>query len=169
MSNASAYLEAAKQVVDMYGDVKNIISDSRPVLDMNTVVANAIPQDASAMDMVAAGTNVHAVYYNAEWTLGVVDWTTTATIKIAWAYGARWQGGGAYIPAVYAWCDAVDPSTGQDLSVTFDALPPYVQGDNAPYAVLPIRVTIREESLTDTYYEAHQFALMGYGGPAIRL
>ncbi|HZC70008.1 MAG TPA: hypothetical protein VE442_04900 [Jatrophihabitans sp.] len=159
------YLAVAKQVVDLYPGIKSIVSDSRPVLTTHDVAATAIPHGADPMNMVAQGTNVRVINYKADWEIPyVTDWSTTAKIKLAWAFGARYEGGGAYIPAVYSWCEEIDPSTGQDLNITIEAGQPYVQGEeNSPYAVLPVKITCHEESLTDTHNEVHEYLLYGYG------
>ncbi|MGE3620107.1 MAG: hypothetical protein AB7L84_06560 [Acidimicrobiia bacterium] len=171
MSNVAAYLEAAKQVVDLYDGVKTIVSDGRPVLTSNDIVACAVPQGADPMSMPAAGTNVHKIVYDEEWEIPyITSWSTKATVKIAWAYGARYKGGGAYIPAVFTWCEDSDLSTGQDFTVTFEAGSPYTQGDeNAPYAVLPVKVHFHEESVVDSFDKTYQYLLYGYGGEAQRL
>lgn len=164
------YLEAAKQVVNLYPQIKSIVHDSRPIVTANEHVANAIPHDADPMSMVAAGTNRRVINYRADWEIPLVtSWSTTAEIHLAWAYGARYHGFGAFIPAVQCWVEQIDPSTGQDLTITIESEPPYVQGEeNAPYAVLPIKITCHETSAVATNHEEHMYHLYGYG-PSVQM
>jgi hypothetical protein len=162
-------LEGVSTVVDTVGKVWDIMKDNVPQLDHNTMLASAIPGGADWSQLSpAAGTNVKVINYKTEWDWGISETETTVTLKMGVAYGARFRGGGAFIPSVFAWVDSADVGWGNDLTITFQPGNPYLEGtDTAPYAVLPVSFEFRETSPTDDSHETYTFLLYGYG-PMVR-
>ncbi|HSH22479.1 MAG: hypothetical protein M3Q48_05605 [Actinomycetota bacterium] len=152
-------------VVDTVSKVWEIMKDNVPQLDHNTMIANAIPGGADWSQLSpAAGTNVKRINYHTEWDWGVSETSTDIVLKLAWAYGSRYHGGGAFIPSVYAWIESADVAWGNDVTITFQPGNPYLQGsESAPYAVLPIMVEFRETSPADDNHETYSYSLHGYG------
>jgi hypothetical protein len=66
-----------------------------------------MPRDMDPMSAPVQGTNTFERWYVQGWSFAGEPYSSQAKVNISWAWGARYHGGGAFIPSVWAWVDPV--------------------------------------------------------------
>ena len=155
------------EIINAIGDqVWKLVDKSESVMTTATLVANAVPAGADATAMAAQGPNSKMVNYSQDWELLWDESTTEVRIQVNWMYGAKHNGGGAYIPSVWVTVNYLDPAYNNDVDVTMQAYPPSNVGtDTAPIAYLPLSFTFKEDSSIpgQDNYETYSLGLYGTG------
>jgi hypothetical protein len=154
------------EIINAVGDqVWKIIDKSDSVMTVATMVANAIPAGADAAAMAAQGPNSKMVKYSQDWEF-IVDRTTEVNLQVNWTYGAKHNGGGAYIPSVWVTVNYLNAAFNNDVDVSMQAYAPSNVGtDTAPIAYLPLSFTFKEDSTIpgEDNYETYSLGLYGTG------
>ncbi|MBA2281740.1 MAG: hypothetical protein H0W25_10990 [Acidimicrobiia bacterium] len=166
----SGYVEAATLVVNTIGGAVKILENNRTSTDANQVVATAMPRAMDPMSSPAQGTNTLTKWYVQSWDFLGEGYVSQCKINIRWAYGSRFNGGGAFIPSITAWVTNIDVPEmwvpwSHDLDITFIPGSPYTQdaGGGAIYSCLPLTINLTEATTVDRAEDNWQFTLYGNG------
>lgn len=155
------------EIINAVGDqVWKIIDKSESVMSATTLVASAVPAGVDAGSMAAQGPNSKAVKYSQDWEFLWTDRTTDVHLMVYWTYGAKHNGGGAYIPQVWVTVQYLNPAYNNDVDVSMTSYPPSNVGtDTAPIAYLPLSFTFKEDSTIpgEDNYETYSIGLRGDG------
>jgi hypothetical protein len=166
----TGYVEAATTVVNTIGGAIKILEQNRPAVSHNQILSTAMPRDMDPMSAPVQGTNTFERWYVQGWSFAGEPYSSQAKVNISWAWGARYHGGGAFIPSVWAWVDPVQvPEMWvpwyHHLDVTFSGGNPYTQdaGQGQIYSCLPIEIHFLEETPVDRADHTWRYILYGTG------
>ncbi len=157
MSEGSQVINAGKLAWE-------IIKDNRPVVGTSGSFANAIPKDVPWEQLSAyQGINHFEWRWNGP---GLLMKDFTFDMKINWAYGARYRGGGANI--TNCWVDVLDHDVGIG-GYRIDVIartgnPQNVGTETAPVAELPVNVTLTYANWLWGWSGTCNFLVRGHGG-----
>lgn len=148
-----------------------LVEKSESVVNINADQANAVPDGADwATDLTgAAGPNYKDITYTSSWYIWNPfgddhESSTSITMRVFWMYGAKYRGGGAFIPT--AWVDVVslDPGYNNDIDIKVTVgNPSNVGSDTAPIAALPLSITVKEDSMVPGQDNQETYTVMLYG------
>jgi hypothetical protein len=123
-----------------------LFHDGEPTVDVNTTWASALPTGAVGTDLgPAVGENSVAWTWNGP---GILYHDFYFDMRLIWSYGARYHGGGAWIPSCKVdipahRVDGIPYLEHWDIKIATSVGPPYLGGtDTAPIAELPLDVSI---------------------------
>jgi hypothetical protein len=157
--SADTIINAAKAAWD-------VIKDGKPTAEIGDSTANAVPQVTDWMSLTdAQGPGVYRMYKHVSflWPLDDYDHVQFA-ILLKWDYGARYKGGGAFIPNV--WVEVPECFVGfpWDVNISLTAHNPTNAGSaSAPLARLPVTVKGTVSSGAELRHVEWGFILFGDG------
>jgi hypothetical protein len=143
----------------------NIILDNVVSSDnLGSKFANAVPAHADESKLLDShGPNVQRISYQRRHKHPVDDHPSVEfAIDLKWTYGARYKGGGAYIPKV--WTEVPMHNVGAGWHVNIRALCaelPYIEHEKAPVAMLPL--FILGEVIVKDVIQLVEWNIMIYG------
>ncbi|MGH9187209.1 MAG: hypothetical protein ACRD0U_15560 [Acidimicrobiales bacterium] len=161
------WLAEPGQVDNVLKDRWSLVEKSEQVVDVDSDLANAVPAGSDwATDLIGAeGPNYKELTYTSGWrTSSAGDATTTVTMRVFWLYGAKYRGGGAYIPTAWVQATAIEPALENNVDISVSVGQPTNAGtETAPIAVLPLSIAIREDPMVPGC-ETHQtYSVVLYG------
>jgi hypothetical protein len=166
----SGYVAAAQQVVNTIAGAVKILENNRPQVTATTQLGNAMPQGVDPMSTPSQGTRTISKWYIQGWSFMGEGYSSQCKIHMSWAWGARYNGGGAFIPSLTAWVDNIDvPDTwvpwSHNLDITVRSGQPYTQdaGQGQIYACLPVTIALEESTPVDRAEDTWSFILYGTG------
>jgi hypothetical protein len=163
-------MSAATEVVNTAGAVTKLLDKNSPAVTANHLCATAIPKDMDPMSSPVAGTNRFSRWYIQGWDFFGEGYSSQCKLNFSFAYGATYNGGGAYIPSVSCWVtDVAIPEMyvpwPQHLDITFEADSPYTQdaGGGRIVAYLPFHIKMFESTPADNASNTWSYILHGDG------
>jgi hypothetical protein len=140
-----------------------VIQDNVPVVNAVSDQANAVPADVDWDALTqGAGPNYLTFWFRAYHPEGVP--AASVRMRLYWVYGARYLGGGAFIPN--AWLDVLDceVAPGNSVNVELTVYEPENRGTPAaPNAYLPVSIRCSDATAVSEVVETRVFALYGTG------
>jgi hypothetical protein len=143
----------------------HVIEAGKPSASLASNACAAIPGDATdpwhdLTDARGPNTLVWQLSQTNEYGVDVVD----VAFGLRWEYGARFAGGGAYIPICYLYVPRCNIGWGYTLDVSLNVHDPVNAGtDGAPVARLPLTMTGTVGSLLGSEPVRWDFTLDGDG------
>jgi hypothetical protein len=142
----------------------HVIESNKPSSSLASNTCNAVPaalRDFSALTG-AQGPN------SVTWRLTMENAFSIDVVDIAfdlrWEYGARYKGGGAFIPNCYLYVPKCEVLWGFDVNVQLHVHNPSNAGsETAPMARLPLTISGSVSSLVNTHSLQWDFVLFGNG------
>ena len=143
-----------------------IISSGEASAEIGSSTANAVPQVDDWQSLTGTtGPNGYRMYTSRGFLWPFDDYDhVQIEIKLRWEYGARYKGGGAYIPNV--WVEVPQCFVGYpwDANISFQAMDPSNAGtEEAPLARLPVLVKGTVSSGAELHHVEWSFVLFGDG------
>ena len=143
----------------------HVIESNKPSASLATSTCNAVP--AGITDPVSALTDAQGPN-RVTWRLQMENAFTVDVVDIAfdlrWEFGARYRGGGAFIPNCYLYVPHCSVLWGFDVDVQIHVHNPTNAGtESAPIARLPLTVSGSVSSLVNTHSIQWDFVLLGDG------
>jgi hypothetical protein len=148
-----------------------LVEKSESVVNINADQANAVPDGADwTSDLTGAqGPNYKDITYKSSWYIWVpfaddIESETTVTMRVFWMYGAKYKGGGAFIPTARVEVVHLDPGYNNDIDISVSVgQPTNVGTDTAPNAALPLSITVKEDSMVPGQDNHETYTVMLYG------
>jgi hypothetical protein len=153
-------------VVNIASTAWHVIESSKPSFSLASNSCNAVPAgvaDPAGTLTGAQGPNRVAWFLQVEnaFTDAVVD----ITFDLRWDYGARWDGGGAFISNCYLYVPRCSVLWGFEVDVQIYVDGPSNAGtETAPIARLPLTITGSVQSLVNNHTVRWDLVLFGNGG-----
>jgi len=154
LAQENAIVNAAKTLWD-------VMKDNRPVANVDSDYANAIPKGAEFSELSGwyQKPSTMKLHYHTESTLLSSD----IYLTISWYFNGHYQGGGQYINAATVLATG-DVAFAQTINVTASIGNPMNYGTpTAPIAVLPIRVRLEQSNIFQNWNTAWEGILQGNG------
>jgi hypothetical protein len=157
---------SADAIVSMGKLAWDIIKDGKASVEISSSSANAVPQVDDWQSLTnATGPNCYRMYYHRSFVWPLDDYDHVQfEILLKWDFGARYKGGGAYIPNV--WVEVPQCFAGWPWSVDIGltAQHPTNAGDEkAPLARIPITIKGSVSSGAENHHVEWGFVLYGSG------
>ena len=160
----------ASDVVNTASAVTKLLDKNSPVVSANHLCATAMPKDMDPMTAPAAGTNRFSRWYVQGWDFFGESFHSQCKLNFSFAYGATYNGGGAYITSVSCWVtDIAVPEMSvpwpQHLDITFESDPPYTldKGNGKIVSYLPFHIKMFESTPVDNASATWSYVLGGDG------
>ena len=150
-------------IVNTASTAWHVIESNKPSSSLVSNTCNAVPAGADPNSLTQVqGPNsvVWRLCFRNHLSVNVVD----VRFDLRWEYGARYDGGGAFIPNCYLYVPDCTVLWGYTVDINVHAYTPSNAGtDTAPVACLPITVHGTMKSLVDTRDLQWDFVLYGDG------
>jgi hypothetical protein len=159
---------SAADIFNAAKDAWDIIKDNAPSTDIQGSTANAVPRVDDWQSITGAkGPNIYSWYYHVPyvdvWPFSDYD-HVQIKFKLKWEIGARYRGGGAYIPNVWIEIPECYVGLGWHADIRFTAHNPSNTGsETAPIARIPCTVAGTVHSAAESYHLEWSFILNGDG------
>ncbi len=142
-----------------------VIESGKPSASLASQHCNAVP--AGITDPVSALTDAQGPN-RLTWRLKMENAFTVDVVDIAfdlrWEFGARYHGGGAFIPNCYLYVPQCSVLWGFDVNIGIHVHNPSNAGtESAPVARLPLTVSGSVSSLVNSHSVQWDFVLFGNG------
>lgn len=142
-----------------------IVRDNAPVVNATSDQANAVPAGSNwTTDLAdARGPNYYTFSYVVEHPLFGFE-HARVRMRLYWNYGARYRGGGAFIPN--CWLDVLDCNVGigWTVNISLNVHHPENRGTaGAPNSYLPVSVRAQGHSISSNIIETWTFGVYGAG------
>jgi hypothetical protein len=156
MSGALAKVTAVTNAIK---DAWWLVEKSESVVSIDADQANAVPDGADWVNDLtgAAGPNYKDITYTSSWYIWNPfgedsESNTTITMRVFWMYGAKYRGGGAFIPT--AWVEVVhlDPGYNNDIDISVHIGQPSNVG-----------TSVKEDSMIPGQDNQETYTVMLYG------
>jgi hypothetical protein len=141
-----------------------VVRDSEPVVNATCDQANAVPAGVDWPMRLTQGTGPNYLTFWFRTYRPGGEPASAVRMRLYWVYGARYLGGGAFIPN--AWLDLLDCRTAAGSTVNIDVtvLPPRNHGTaTAPNAYLPISIRCEDSAGDSAVVQTRVFCLYGTG------
>ncbi len=143
----------------------HVIESNKPSSSLASNTCNAVPADLHDFSALTDAQGPNSV----TWRLTMENAFTIDVVDIAfdlrWEYGARYKGGGAFIPNCYLYVPKCHVLWGFDVDVQLHVHNPSNAGtESAPIARLPLTISGSVSSLVNTHSVQWDFVLFGNGG-----
>jgi hypothetical protein len=162
---------SADTIVNMAKLGWDIIKDGAPAVDIQSSTANAVPQvdDWQNLTNTHPKPNVLRVYYNRSFLWPLDDYDHVQfEILLKWDFGARYKGGGAYIPNVWIEVPTCFAGWPWDVNIGLHAQHPTNTGDlTAPHARIPVTISGSVSSGAEHHTVQWGFVLFGNGSSEV--
>ncbi len=157
---------SADTIVNVAKTAWDIIKDGKSSVDVETSTANAVPQVDDWQSLTdTSGPNAIQMYYHNSFLWPLDDYDhVQIKILLKWDIGARYHGGGAFIPNV--WVEVPECFVGYpwDANISLTAQNPTNAGSaQAPLARIPVTIKGTVKSGTDYNHVEWGFVLFGNG------
>jgi hypothetical protein len=158
---------SADTVVNVAKFAWEIIKDGKATAEIDHSTANAVPQVDDWLSLSGThGPNTHRLHYSRSFLWPLDDYVHVEfEILLKWQFGARYKGGGAFIPNV--WIEVPTCFVGwpwnADIGISVQH-PTNVGEDGAPVAALPVTVKGTVTSGAEWHHVEWGFVLLGTGG-----
>lgn len=141
-----------------------VVRDSEPVVNAVSDQAHAVPAEVNWSALTqGAGPNYLTFWFRTYYPQGVP--AAAVRMRLYWVYGARYLGGGAFIPN--AWLDVLDceAAAGNTVNIALTVYDPENRGtESAPNAYLPVSIRCEDTTAAgSTILETRVFGLYGTG------
>ena len=143
----------------------HVIESNKPSQSLATNTCNAVPAGIHDLSGLTGAQGPNSV----TWGLTIENGFTIDVVDIAfdlrWEYGARHNGGGAFIPNCYLYVPKCSVLWGYNVDVQLHVHNPSNAGsESAPMARLPLTISGSVSSLLKTESLQWDFVLFGNGG-----
>ncbi|MGZ6986617.1 MAG: hypothetical protein ACXVKP_17100 [Ilumatobacteraceae bacterium] len=143
-----------------------VITDGKPSADIFNSTANAVPQVEDWQSLTETrGPNSYRMFYHRAylWPFDDCD-HVQLQILLKWEFGARYKGGGAFIPNIWVEVPECFVGFGWDANISFAAQQPTNAGsDVAPHARIPVTLMGTVSSGSELHHVEWGFVLFGSG------
>jgi hypothetical protein len=141
-----------------------VVRDNIPVVNALVDQAHAVPAGSNwGADLTqGGGPNYLTFWFRAYHPNGMPG--AAVRMRLYWVFGARYRGGGAFIPN--AWLDVLDCDVAAGNTVNIDVTvhdPRNWGTETAPNAYLPISIRCQDSTEVATIVETRVFGLYGTG------
>jgi hypothetical protein len=143
-----------------------IIKDGKPSADIHNSTAAAVPGVSDWMSLSdARGPNVRRMYYHVSFVWPFDDYVHAEfDILLKFQYGARYNGGGAFIPNLWIEVPTCFVAWGWTADINFIGRNPTNAGEaGSPIAALPLTISGSVSSPLETYHVEWGFTAYGNG------
>ena len=157
---------SAETIVNMLKDAWPIIKDGKASAEIADARANAVPQVDDWKSLTdTRGPNGYRMKYSIGFVWPLDDYDhVQLEIVLRWDVGARYRGGGAFIPNIWIDVPTCFVGYGWDVNINFTAQNPTNTGDErAPHARIPVTVKGTVSSGAELYHVEWGFVLFGNG------
>jgi hypothetical protein len=157
--SADTIINAAKFAWD-------IIKDGKPSAEIGGSTANAVPQVDDWQSLTnTRGPNSYRMRYNRSFLWPLDDYDHVQfEILLKWDFGARYKGGGAFIPNIWVEVPSCFVGWPWDANISLTAQNPTNDGDeSAPHARIPITISGTVSSGAEHHIVQWGFVLFGNG------
>jgi hypothetical protein len=142
-----------------------VIEDGKPSASLASQHCNAVP--AGISDPVSSLTGAQGPN-RIVWQMSMVNAFTVEVVDVAfdlrWEFGARYRGGGAFIPNCYLYVPRCTVLWGFDVDIQIHVHNPTNAGsETAPVARLPLTVSGSVSSLVKSHSVQWDFVVYGDG------
>lgn len=157
---------SADTVVNMAKFAWDVIKDGAASADIADSRANAVPQVDDWLSLTGAqGPNVYSMKYSNSFLWPLDDYVHVQfEIQLKWDIGARYKGGGAFIPNIWLTVPECFVGWPWNVNISFSAQNPTNAGDaGAPLARIPVTVKGTVSSGAELNHVEWGFILFGDG------
>lgn len=158
---------SAESVINAAKFAWDVIKDGKPAADLTSTTANAVPQvdDWQSLTDTQARPNAFRMKYNVSYVWPLDDYDhVQLQIVLKWDFGARYHGGGAFIPNVWVEVPECFVGSGWDVNLRLTAQNPTNTGaSGSPLARIPVTVKGTVSSGLELYHVEWAFVLFGDG------
>ena len=157
---------SADTIVNVAKFAWDVIKDGKPAADIANSTANAVPQVDDWQTLTETrGPNSYRIKYHNSFVWPFDDYDHVQfEILLKWDWGARYHGGGAFIPNI--WVEVPEVFAGWPWSVNIGLTsqhPTNAGPANAPLARIPVTVKGTAGSGAELYHLEWGFVLFGSG------
>ena len=148
-----------------------VIKDGEPSQEIGTSSANAVPLVDDWQSLVTGFYSPKSIRMDYEWPVNIPSWMgcyvyVDFTILLKWDYGARYTGGGAFIPSV--WLEVPEAYDGWSWHTNIDVRfhPPTnanASDPSKPVARIPVTVSGSVKTYEHDQHVEWGFTLYGNG------
>jgi hypothetical protein len=157
---------SAETIVNTLKFAWPIIKEGKASAEIADSKANAVPQVDDWQSLTdVRGPSAYRMSYDIGFVWPLDDYDhVQMEIGLKWNIGARYRGGGAFIPAVWIVVPKLYVGYGWDVNISFTAQNPENAGDErAPIARIPVTVKGTVSGGLDLYHVEWGFVLFGDG------
>jgi hypothetical protein len=158
---------SADTIVNMAKLAWDVIKDGKPAVDISNSTANAVPQvdDWQTLTDTQSRPNVRRIYYHNSFMWPLDDYDHVQfEILLKWDYGARYQGGGAFIPNIWIEVPQCFAGWPWDVNISLTAHhPTNTGGSGAPHARIPVTISGTVSSGAEHHTVQWGYVLFGNG------
>jgi hypothetical protein len=159
---------SAEEVVNVAKFAWDIIKDGKASAEIGDSTANAVPQVDDWLALTdTRGPNVRRMSYHVAFVWPFDDYVHAEfDILLKWQFGARYKGGGAFIPNLWIEVPSCFVAYGWDAHIGITTRHPTNVGQaGAPHAALPVTIKGTVSSPLETYHV--EWGFVAYGSGAI--
>ena len=154
---------SVEHVINAASTAWKIIQDGKPSMEVSTNNANAVP-GVSDWQSLTGAQGPTWVGRNLKWTNYLGIDVVEIQFRVYWEYGARYRGGGAFIPNCHVTVLRCDVAWGFDVNLHMRVHNPTNAGTAAaPRARLPISVSGSVSSPLTSRTVGYEYVLFGDG------
>jgi hypothetical protein len=157
--SADTIVNAAKAAWD-------VIKDGAASAEISSSSANAVPQVDDWQSLTdTRGPNSYRMYYSRGFVWPFDDYDhVQIEILLKWDFGARYKGGGAFIPNIWVEVPQCFVGFGWDANISLTAQNPTNAGSaGAPHARIPVTIKGSVSSGAEFHHVEWGFVLFGNG------
>lgn len=158
---------SADTIVNMAELAWKIIEGGKPSVEIKKAKANAVPQvdDWQSLTDTFARPGVQRMYYHRSFLWPLDDYDHVQfEILLKWDFGARYKGGGAFIPNIWIEVPQCFAGWPWDINIEMTAQnPTNTGGPGAPHARIPVTVSGTVSSGAEHHTVEWGFVLFGNG------
>ena len=141
----------------------DVMKDSKPVANVASDNANAIPAGANWVDLIGWAPNPSRISFRYHTENPEGTNATDINVTLQWYFNGQYQGAGQYINAATV-IAAGDVAFGNTVNITASINNPMNLGTrDKPVAALPVKITIQESNWVQNLTSAYTGQLKGNG------
>jgi hypothetical protein len=157
---------SAETIVNVAKFAWEVIKDGKPTVDISNSTANAVPQVDDWQSLTdTRGPNSYRIHYTNSFLWPFDDYVHVEfEILLKWDFGARYQGGGAFIPNIWVEVPSCFVGWPWNANISITAQHPTNAGSaGAPMARIPVTVKGTVGSGAELDHVEWGFVLFGDG------